>query len=318
MHVLVTGAAGFIGSNFVRMHARGKFPEIRKITVLDKLTYAGNLQNLEEISDSDNYRFVRGDICDSKLLAEILFDVDAVVNFAAESHVDRSISDSDLFIQTNITGVHRLLESCRKIGKPIRFLQVSTDEVYGSIDRGSWDEGFPLLPNSPYSASKASGELLARSYFKTYNMDILITRASNNYGPYQFKEKLIPLFVTNTIQGLRVPLYGNGSNIRDWLHVDDHCKGIYLSLTRGIKGEIYNIGGGEELSNFEIATRILESLGLDNSFIDYVQDRKGHDFRYSINCDKARDQLGYFPDWDFREGLSSTISWYQENQSWWK
>jgi dTDP-glucose 4,6-dehydratase len=318
MHVLVTGGAGFIGSNFVRMCSQGKFPEITKITILDKLTYAGNLANLEGLDSTGEYRFIQGDICDLEALKEAILNVDAIVNFAAESHVDRSISDSEQFIMTNIVGVQRMLELCRKIKPQIRFVQVSTDEVYGSIGEGSWDENCPLLPNSPYSASKASGELIARSYGRTYNLDVVITRSSNNYGPYQFKEKLIPLFITNLIQGFKVPIYGSGTNVRDWLHVDDHCAGIYLALIRGKRGEIYNIGGGQELTNLEITSYILSNFNLDKSFIDYVPDRMGHDFRYSINCEKANKELQYQANWSFKEGLSATILWYQENESWWK
>ena len=252
MHVLVTGAAGFIGSNFVRMTAQGAFPQISQVTVLDKLTYAGVIANLDQAKTMSGYTFIKGDICDSNLVKSLIANVDAVINFAAESHVDRSIEGAADFVQTNIVGVQTLLDACKASACNPRFIQISTDEVYGSIETGSWTEESPLLPNSPYSASKAGGELLARSYNKTHGLDVVVTRCSNNYGPFHFPEKLIPLFITNLIQGKKIPLYGKGNNIRDWLHVDDHCRGIYAALISGKPGEIYNIGGGTELSNLEI------------------------------------------------------------------
>ena len=318
MRILVTGGAGFIGSNFVRMIARGDLKEINSVTVLDKLTYAGVLSNLAEAENINIYKFVKGDICDSKLITSLLEEVDAVINFAAESHVDRSIAGAEDFVQTNIVGVQVLLDAIKASGRKIRFLQVSTDEVYGSIESGSWTEEWPLLPNSPYSASKAGGELLARSYQRTHGLDVVITRCSNNYGTHHFPEKLIPLFITNLIEGKKVPVYGSGLNVRDWLHVDDHCRGIHLALTQGKSGEIYNIGGGRELNNLEITDLILTAMGADKSFIEFVEDRKGHDLRYSVDWSKINRELGYEPKVSFEEGLAQTVNWYKSNEAWWK
>jgi dTDP-glucose 4,6-dehydratase len=318
MRILVTGGAGFIGSNFVRMIARGDLKEITSVTVLDKLTYAGVLSNLAEADNLNTYTFVKGDICDSKLVNSLLNEVDAVINFAAESHVDRSIAGAEDFVQTNIVGVQVLLDAIKASRKKIRFLQVSTDEVYGSIESGSWTEEWPLLPNSPYSASKAGGELLARSYQRTHNLDVVITRCSNNYGTHHFPEKLIPLFITNLLEGKKVPVYGSGLNVRDWLHVDDHCRGIYLALTQGKSGEIYNIGGGRELNNLEITDLILNSMGADKSSIEFVEDRKGHDLRYSVDWTKIKRELGYEPQVSFEDGLDKTVKWYKNNETWWK
>ena len=318
MRILVTGGAGFIGSNFVRMIASGKLTGFSSVTVLDKLTYAGVEANLNSAKDIDGYRFVKGDICDPRILEELLPEIDAIVNFAAESHVDRSIAGSHDFVQTNIVGVQVLLDAIKFSKRNIRFLQVSTDEVYGSIDLGSWTEDWPLLPNSPYSASKASGELLARAYQKTHNLDVVITRCSNNYGTHHFPEKLIPLFITNLIEGRKVPVYGSGLNVRDWLHVDDHCRGIYLVLTQGRSGEIYNIGGGLELNNLEITNLILESMGADETSIEFVEDRKGHDIRYSVDWTKISKELDYAPQISFENGLRDTIDWYRNNEEWWK
>ena len=318
MHVLVTGGAGFIGSNFVRMIADGNFPQISRVTVLDKLTYAGVKENLDSAQSMTGYSFVQGDICDPKLVASLLVDADAVINFAAESHVDRSIAGAADFVQTNIVGVQTLLDACKAVDRKIRFVQISTDEVYGSIETGSWTEEWPLLPNSPYSASKAGGELLARSYNKTHGLDVVITRCSNNYGPFHFPEKLIPLFVTNLIEGKKIPVYGSGTNVRDWLHVDDHCRGIYAVLTKGRAGQTYNIGGGRELTNLEITDLILHAMGVDESSIEYVEDRKGHDLRYSVDWSKSKNELGYEPQVTFEQGLAQTIQWYKENESWWK
>ena len=318
MRILVTGAAGFIGSNFVRMIAKGNLKGITHITVLDKLTYAGILTNLDSATNLPGYEFHQGDICDPLIVSNLLVDVDAVINFAAESHVDRSISGAVDFVQTNIVGVQVLLDAIKASGRNIRFLQISTDEVYGSIGSGSWSEESPLQPNSPYSASKASGELLARSYNKTHGVDVVITRCSNNYGTYHFPEKLIPLFITNLIEGKKVPVYGTGENVRDWLHVDDHCRGIYLALMNGISGQVYNIGGGRELTNNEITSLILEAMSADKSSIEYVEDRKGHDLRYSIDWAKINRELGYEPQIKFEDGLRETIQWYRDNQSWWK
>ena len=317
MRVLITGGAGFIGSNFIRMVNLGFFPGITSFAILDKLTYSGNLNNLKEISlNQDN--FIQGDICDQRLVNQIVEGFDAIINFAAESHVDRSILDSTIFTQTNVLGVNTLLNAVLKVNKSIRFVQVSTDEVYGSINEGSWTEEWPLQPNSPYSASKASGELLARSYNRTHSMDVVITRCSNNYGTHHFPEKLIPLFITNLIEGKKVPVYGTGENVRDWLHVDDHCRGIYAVLMKGKSGEVYNIGGGRELTNNEITSLILEAMGADKSSIEYVEDRKGHDLRYSVDWTKINRELGYEPQVKFEDGLKQTINWYRENEAWWK
>ena len=318
MRLLVTGAAGFIGSNFVRMIASGKIEGVSSVAVLDKLTYAGVLENLILAENISNYSFAKGDICDTELVSSMLEDVDAVINFAAESHVDRSINGASDFVQTNIVGVQVLLDVIKTSGRKIRFLQVSTDEVYGSIEHGSWTEEWPLQPNSPYSASKASGELLARSYNRTHGLDIVITRCSNNYGTHHFPEKLIPLFITNVIEGKKVPVYGSGENVRDWLHVDDHCRGIYQVLMNGRSGEVYNIGGGRELTNNQITSLILEAMGADESSIEYVEDRKGHDLRYSVDWTKINRDLGYEPQVKFEDGLKETIQWYRDNETWWK
>ena len=318
MRLLVTGGAGFIGSNFVRRIADGTYSGISSLIVLDKLTYAGLQINLASAEGFSGYRFVEGDICDPSTVGPLIDEVDAVINFAAESHVDRSISGSTDFVQTNIVGVQVLLDAIKSSGRKIRFLQVSTDEVYGSIKTGSWTEESPLLPNSPYSASKASGEFLARAYHRTHGLDVLITRCSNNYGPHHFPEKLIPLFITNLIEGKKVPVYGDGKNVRDWLHVDDHCQGIFKALQIGRPGEVYNIGGGQELSNLEITELILKSMGANSDSMEYVEDRKGHDFRYSVNCEKAKKELGYEPKIDFSTGLLETIDWYKNNEKWWR
>ena len=300
------------------MIAKGGLQGISSVKVLDKLTYAGVKSNLDSAADLSRYEFMQGDICDLSVVSELLKEVDAVVNFAAESHVDRSISGATDFVQTNIVGVQVLLDAIKASGRKIRFLQVSTDEVYGSIELGSWTEDWPLQPNSPYSASKAGGELLARSYNRTHGIDVVITRCSNNYGSHHFPEKLIPLFITNLIEGKKVPVYGTGENVRDWLHVDDHCRGIYSVLMNGRSGEVYNIGGGYELTNNEITRFILEAMGADESSIEYVEDRKGHDLRYSLNWKKINHELGYEPQVKFEEGLRETIQWYRNNEAWWK
>jgi dTDP-glucose 4,6-dehydratase len=318
LKILVTGAAGFIGSNFVRMVTTGHLQGISGIKVLDKLTYAGVRENLESAEKFPNYQFIQGDICDLVKVNQLISEVDAVVNFAAESHVDRSISGSVDFVRTNIVGVQVLLDSIKASGRQIRFLQVSTDEVYGSIEEGSWTEDWPLLPNSPYSASKASGELLARAYNRTHGMDVVITRCSNNYGTHHFPEKLIPLFITNLIEAKKVPVYGTGENVRDWLHVDDHCRGVFSVLMNGRSGEVYNIGGGRELTNNEITSLILDAMGADESSIEYVEDRKGHDLRYSVDWTKINRELGYEPQVKFEDGLKETIQWYRDNEAWWK
>ena len=316
MRILVTGGAGFIGSNYVRRIADGTLGGISKITVLDKLTYAGTLTNLTQVSDS-SYDFIEGDICDAELVTKLVSENDLVVNFAAESHVDRSINGAKDFVVTNVLGTQTLLDAVRKSDVKT-FLQVSTDEVYGSIAEGSWPETDPLLPNSPYAASKASADLICRSYFKTHGMDIRVTRCSNNYGRNQYPEKVIPLFVTNLIDNKKVPVYGSGLNVRDWLHVDDHCRGIHLALTKGKAGEIYNIGGGTELNNLELTDKILNIMGKGQESIEYVEDRKGHDLRYSVDITKISDELGYVPQVDWEVGLAETINWYQENEAWWR
>jgi dTDP-glucose 4,6-dehydratase len=318
MRLLVTGAAGFIGSNFVRMIANGKLSGFTRVAVLDKMTYAGVKENLIPAQEISNYSFTQGDICDRMLVQRLLEEADAVVNFAAESHVDRSISGAADFVQTNIVGVQVLLDAIKASGRQIRFLQVSTDEVYGSIDSGSWTEEWPLQPNSPYSASKASADLLARAYYKTHDMDVVVTRCSNNYGTHHFPEKLIPLFITNLIEGKKVPVYGSGKNVRDWLHVDDHCRGIFAVLTKGQSGEVYNIGGGQELTNNEATKLILDGMGMNESMIVNVEDRKGHDFRYSVDWTKIKRELNYEPQIKFEDGLQETIQWYRENMQWWK
>jgi dTDP-glucose 4,6-dehydratase len=319
VRILVTGGAGFIGSNFVRRVLSGEYPELAdaRVVVLDALTYSGNLDNLAPIADNPRYRFVHGSILDADLLDTLLPDVDAVVHFAAESHVDRSVRDATPFVVTNVLGTQTLLDALvRAKGK--RLVHVSTDEVYGSIDEGSWDEDEPLLPNSPYSASKASSDLLVRAWHVTHGLDASITRCSNNYGPYHFPEKVIPLFITNLLDGLPVPLYGDGGNVRDWLHVDDHCRGIALVLTGGRAGRVYNIGGGTELSNLQLTHALLEATGRDDSFISHVEDRKGHDRRYSVDHSRISAELGYQPEVDFATGIADTVQWYRDNRDWWQ
>lgn len=319
MKVVVTGGAGFIGSNFVRMWASGAFSEIQEVIVLDKLTYAGNLENLSTVMANKHFTFVKGDICSPDLIEQVLttYCPTGFINFAAESHVDRSILGARDFVDTNIFGVQVVLDAL-KSRQEIRFLQVSTDEVYGSITEGSWTEESPLLPNSPYSATKASAELLCRAYFVTYGLDVVITRSSNNYGPYHYPEKLIPLAITNLIQNLKVPVYGNGLNVRDWLHVDDHCRGIYLAFMNGKSGESYNIGGGTELTNLELVQNLLNSFQKTEEMIAWVEDRKGHDLRYSINYTKAKSEIKYSPEKNFQFGLEETIFWYRNNETWWR
>jgi len=316
VRILVTGGAGFIGSNFVRRIVDGSYSGFSSVTVLDKLTYAGTLTNLLGLS-ADSFKFVKGDICDPELVQRLTREHDLVVNFAAESHVDRSINGARDFVLTNVLGTQTLLDAV-KSSNVKTYLQVSTDEVYGSIEKGSWPETDPLMPNSPYAASKASADLVCRSYYKTHGLDIRVTRCSNNYGRNQFPEKVIPLFVTNIIDDLKVPVYGSGLNVRDWLHVDDHCFGIYLALTKGTAGEVYNIGGGTELTNIELTKKILSLMGRDDSSIDYVEDRKGHDLRYSVDISKITRELGYEPRINWETGLRETIEWYSANEAWWR
>lgn len=317
MKILVTGGAGFIGSNFVR-YILFKYPNYHIIN-LDKLTYAGNLDNLSDIEGHPNYRFAKGDICDSGLVNEVVEEgVDAMVHFAAESHVDRSIYDPGIFVKTNVLGTQILLESALKF-KIDRFVQVSTDEVYGSLDEeGSSTETSQLLPNSPYSASKASADLLVRSYFETFHLPVIITRCTNNYGPYQFPEKLIPLFITNALFNQSLPIYGDGLYVRDWIYVEDHCNALDLILHHGKEGEIYNISGGNEKTNLEITDLILRKLDKPRSLVQHVKDRPAHDRRYSLNCSKIKDQLGWTPKTPFEEGVSKTVEWYSTHQSWWQ
>lgn len=319
MRILVTGGAGFIGSNFVRRTLGDAYPGLEgaEVLVYDALTYSGNLENLAPVADSERYAFVHGDIRDADLLDRTLPGIDAIVHFAAESHVDRSVRDAGPFVETNVVGTQRLLDAALRAGTP-RLVHVSTDEVYGSIAEGSWDEGRPLEPNSPYAASKASSDLLARSFHRTHGMNVSITRCSNNYGPYHFPEKVIPLFVTNLIDGLQVPLYGTGENVRDWLHVDDHTRGIAMVLTGGRAGEIYNIGGGTELTNVELTQMLLDATGADWSAVDRVEDRKGHDLRYSVDISKIRSELGYEPQVPFAEGLADVVQWYRDRRDWWE
>lgn len=310
MRVLVTGGAGFIGSNFVELALTDQFPEISSVIVLDKLTYAGKLSNLSSVENNPNFEFIKGDICDVELVNELVGQVDAVINFAAESHVDRSIENSTEFITTNVLGTQVLLDAAKN-HKLKKFVQVSTDEVYGSILEGSWDEDEPLLPNSPYSASKAAADLLVRAYFVTHGLNVNITRCSNNFGPKQDPEKLIPHFILKLSRGEKVPVYGDGLNVRDWLFVDDHCQGIYLALTKGVPGEIYNIGGGKELTNMALAQLLLELTNRDQGFISFVPDRLGHDRRYSITHEKIS-KLGYKPMFNFDFNLKKTYEWYQD------
>jgi dTDP-glucose 4,6-dehydratase len=318
MKVLVTGGAGFIGSHYVRCALTDRYPGLREaeIVVLDKLTYAGSLTNLEPVADSARLRFVQGDILDVALVSDLMADVDEVVHFAAESHVDRSILGAAEFVLTNVVGTQTLLEAALRCDVA-KFVHVSTDEVYGSIASGSWSEDRPLEPNSPYSASKASSDLIARAYHRTHGLPVIITRCSNNYGPYQLPEKVIPLFVTNLLDGLRVPLYGDGLNVRDWLHVDDHCRAVELVRSLGRAGEIYNIGGGTELTNRELTERLLQACGAGWDMVEPVTDRLGHDRRYSVDISKVSSELGYAPQVPFDVGLAETIAWYREHRDWW-
>ena len=312
---LVTGGSGFIGSNFVRQMLQNDTN--CHIVNLDKLTYAGNPANLVDIEMDERYSFVHGDICDTDVVRQIFHQhkPQIIINFAAETHVDRSIGSPDDFIKTDVFGVFTLLEASKEFGVDL-FLQISTDEVYGSIAEGSFCEGDPLLPSSPYSASKAGGDRLAYSYYVTYNLPVIITRASNNYGPFQYPEKLISLFVTNALEDRDLPVYGDGKNVRDWLYVSDHCSAVHFIIENGKLGEVYNVGGGNELQNIHITHQILEQLGKSADLIKFVEDRKGHDLRYSLDCSKLN-QLGWMPEHSFDEALAETIHWYQSNESWW-
>ncbi|MEU6741757.1 dTDP-glucose 4,6-dehydratase [Streptosporangium sandarakinum] len=318
MKILVSGGAGFIGSHYVRSLLSGEYPgyENAQVTVLDKLTYAGNPANLRPVAEHPRFTFVRGDITDAGLLADVVPGHHVIVNFAAETHVDRSITGPGDFVVTNVHGTQRLLQAALDTGVRT-VVQVSTDEVYGSIAEGSWTESEPVLPNSPYAASKAGADLLCRAYHRTYGLDVRVTRCCNNYGPHQYPEKLIPLFVTNLIDGRRVPLYGDGRHVREWLHVDDHCRGIQLVLDKGSGGEIYNIGGGVELTNRELTERLLAAFGVGWEMVEPVPDRLGHDRRYALDSGKI-EQIGYAPLVGFDEGLARTVRWYRDHQEWWR
>ena len=317
MRYFVTGGAGFIGSHFVRLLLATNSGLVEQVTVFDKFTYSGNPANLADFAEDSRFRLVKGDICDSSLVKSSLRDHDVVIHFAAESHVDRSIQSASPFILSNVLGTQTLLEAARD-NNVTTFIHVSTDEVYGSIDSGSWTEEEPLLPNSPYAASKAGSDLVARSFHRTFGMDIRITRCSNNFGTHQYPEKMIPLFVTNLIDDIKVPLYGDGLNIRDWLHVEDHCRGISAVIERGQPGEIYNIGGGTELTNLEITRMILELCKKDEEFINPVADRLGHDRRYSVDWSKSNKELGYVPIHTLANSLPEIIDWYRKNEAWWR
>ena len=315
MRLLVTGGAGFIGSNFIR-HIIKKYPQY-KIINLDKLTYAGNLDNLKEIESNSNYTFVKGDICDRKIVDELSKDVEAIVNFAAQSHVDRSIIDASDFLRTNIDGTYNLLEATKRHNIS-RFIQISTDEVYGSIEKGSFKETSPLSPSSPYAASKAAADMVVHSYRVTFNLPTIVARSTNNFGPYQYPEKIIPLFITNALEDKPVPLYGDGMNVRDWLYVIDNCEAIDLILHKGKEGKIYNIGGGNELRNIDLTRIVLKILGKPESLIQPVKDRPGHDRRYSLDCSKIERELDWTSRFDFEKALEETVKWYVDNQWWWK
>ncbi|MEU6696869.1 dTDP-glucose 4,6-dehydratase [Pseudonocardia sp. NPDC046786] len=319
MQVVVTGGAGFIGSHLVRTVLTDRHPSLAgaEVVVLDAFTYAGRIENLAPVRDSPRLRIERADIRDPARVREVLSGADLVLHLAAETHVDRSITGAADFVTTNVVGTQVLLQAALDLGVG-RFVHVSTDEVYGSIEDGSWPETDPLEPNSPYAAAKAGSDLLARSYHRTHGLDVVVTRCSNNYGPYQFPEKVIPLFVSNLLDGRPVPLYGDGGNVRDWLHVDDHCRGIALAAAKGRAGEVYNIGGGTELSNRELTHRLLAEVGAGEDMIERVADRKGHDRRYSVDWTKIRDELGYAPRVPFDEGLAATVAWYRDNRDWWE
>ncbi|MFH0754643.1 MAG: dTDP-glucose 4,6-dehydratase [Candidatus Omnitrophota bacterium] len=315
MRYLVTGGAGFIGSNFVRYLFSLKDPV--EVRVLDKLTYSGNLENLKEFKGRTGYEFIKGDICDEALVKKAMQGVDVVVNFAAEVSVDRSIDDPQSFLKTDIIGVYTLLQEARNLAGLKRFIQISTDEVYGHILEGSFHETSELKPRNPYAASKLGGERLAYSFFETYGLPVVITRASNNYGPYAYPEKVIPLFITNLMDGKQVPVFGQGRQIRDWLYVEDHCRAIHCLVDKGVSGEVYNVGGSQECENIELTRMLLKALGRDESFIRFVQDRPGHDMRYSLDSSKLLG-LGWTPLNDLLPGLQKTVEWYVKNEAWWR
>lgn len=314
MKLLVTGGAGFIGSCFIR-HILNKYPDY-KIINLDLLTYAGNIDNLNDLKNNLNYSFIQGNICDKRIVSELMSQVDCCINFAAESHVDRSIAEPEIFVYTNVLGTQNLLETAKDYNIK-RYIQISTDEVYGTLGAtGRFTETTPLAPNSPYSASKAGADMLVRAYFETFKLPVLITRCSNNYGPYQYPEKLIPLFIKNLLNNKHVPVYGDGMNVRDWLYVYDHCSAIDTVLHKGKEGEVYNIGGNNEKPNIEITKLLIKALGKDESLINYVEDRLGHDRRYAIDSSKIQNELGWSPSVTFEEGIEKTIDWYINNQNW--
>jgi dTDP-glucose 4,6-dehydratase len=317
MKLLVTGGAGFIGSNFIR-YWLGKYPD-DKIVNLDVLTYAGNLENLADLESNKNYEFVKGDICDEKLVNEIVKGIDLIVHFAAESHVDRSIADSFDFIRTNVEGTRVLLDAAKNNGC-LRFHHVSTDEVFGSLgpDDARFNEKTPYDPRSPYSASKAASDHLVRAYFHTHKLPVTISNCTNNYGPFQFPEKMIPLFVTNLLKGKKVPVYGEGKNIRDWIYVDDHNRGVDMIIGKGRIGETYCLGGGNEITNLGLTRMILSAMDMDEEMIEYVKDRPGHDLRYAMDTEKAQNELGWEAEVDFEKGLRDTVEWYRKNEWWWK
>ncbi|PIR13635.1 dTDP-glucose 4,6-dehydratase [Candidatus Falkowbacteria bacterium CG11_big_fil_rev_8_21_14_0_20_39_10] len=317
MKILITGGAGFIGSNFIHYWLK-KYPD-DKIVNLDALTYAGNLENLKSVEKNPNYKFIKGDICDIKIVDKIVKVVDLIVHFAAESHVDRSIAGSRDFIKTNVEGTRVLLDAAKDNGH-IRFHHISTDEVFGELDAkdSPFNENTPYDPRSPYSASKAASDHLVRAYFYTHGLPITISNCTNNYGPYQFPEKVIPLFVTNLLESKKLPIYGEGKNIRDWIYVDDHNRGVDLIIQKGKIGETYCLGGGNEISNIELTKKILKLMGQSEDMIEYIKDRPGHDFRYAMNFSKAGKELGWQPEVDFEEGLKKTIQWYKDNETWWK
>ncbi len=314
MKLLITGGCGFIGSNFIH-YIVNKYPDYEIIN-LDKLTYAGNRENLKRIEKNKNYRFEKGDICDEEVVTKLSKGCDAVINFAAETHVDRSIEDPSAFVRTNVYGTYALLEAVRK-NKPKVYVQISTDEAYGSIETGRSVEEDPVRPNSPYAASKTSSDLLCRAYYVTYQTPVIITRSSNNFGPYQYPEKVIPLFITNALEDRQLPVYADGKNVRDWLYVEDNCSAISLILHKGRPGEIYNIGGGTELTNIELTRMILKAMGKPETLIRYVTDRPGHDKRYALNCEKVK-AMGWAPSNKFGEALEKTVNWYTKNREWWK
>jgi dTDP-glucose 4,6-dehydratase len=319
VQVLVTGGAGFVGSHYVRGLLAGAYPDagVTRVTVLDKLTYSGNPTNLEPVADDPRLRLVVGDICDVEVVDAVTAGHNLVVNFAAESHVDRSITAAAPFVTTNVLGAQVLLDAARRhrVG---RFVHVSTDEVYGSIGAGAWTEAQPLDPSSPYAAAKAGSDLLALAHHRTHGVPVVVTRCSNTYGPYQFPEKVIPLFVTNLLDGLPVPLYGDGGNVRDWVHVDDHCAAVHLVARGGRTGEVYHIGGGTELTNRELTGRLLEACGAGWEMVERVPDRKGHDRRYALDTTKIARELGYVPRVDFGSGLAATVAWYRDHRDWWE